>query len=258
MSEQVIVAFIFGVAFFVALIVLAMKFPHPTLFQYNVFRIILAIAAAGFAAMIPGFINLEFKPVSEMLIRAGGAIAVFVIVFFFNPAQLAIQNTVVDEDGGTNDSVKSNPLLSSVWDSLDHNLQDAFALAANAASREGKDIISTRTLFASLRRLHPGRLTEFFDQLPADALPKPVPDDIPVDTRALEGIRQFSPCVQDSINHLTPSATAERKLTSEDVFIDISKHGTGKSVRRLRTHEVDVAKINKLVGQLGWKVVERV
>jgi hypothetical protein len=40
--------------------------------------------------MFPGFINIEVKPTTGLLIRAGVALAVFVIVFFFNPARLAI------------------------------------------------------------------------------------------------------------------------------------------------------------------------
>lgn len=88
LTSQIIVAFIFGVFFIVAMLVLALKFPKPTLFQYNIFRVVFALAAAGVAAMIPGFINLEVKPSVGLLIRAGGALAVFIIVFFFNPAQL--------------------------------------------------------------------------------------------------------------------------------------------------------------------------
>jgi hypothetical protein len=50
---------------------------------------VLALAAAGAGAMIPGFINLDLKPTEGLIVRAGGALAVFVIVFFFNPARLA-------------------------------------------------------------------------------------------------------------------------------------------------------------------------
>src|SRR5262245_15907864 len=77
-------AFGFGVVFIVATLALAIAFPNPTLFQFTVFRIVLALAAAGVAAMIPGFIELQ---VSEW-IRAGGALAVFVLVYFYNPASL--------------------------------------------------------------------------------------------------------------------------------------------------------------------------
>jgi hypothetical protein len=90
-QQQVIIAFIFGVVFVVALLVLAIAFPTPTPFQYTVFRIVLALAAAGVAAMIPGFLNVELSPIKSMAIRAGGAVAVFVIVYFFNPAGLAIE-----------------------------------------------------------------------------------------------------------------------------------------------------------------------
>lgn len=257
LTAQIIIAFAFGVTFVVALMVLAIKFPRPTPFQYNVFRIVLSLAAAGAAAMIPGFINIEVNPTTGLLIRAGGALAVFVIVFFFNPAQLAIQS---ETDTHGNDSTVSsiaNPILQPVWDGLDHNLQDAFALAATAARREGKDIVSTRTLFAALRRLHPDPLSAFFDQLPADALPEPIADNIESDPSAINGIRSFSGCVQDSLTNLSPRATPENKLASEDVFIDIARHGNGASVRRLRTHGVDVERINEIVRQLGWRVTER-
>jgi hypothetical protein len=93
MSAQVLTAFTFGTVFVISLIVLAIKFPKPTPFQYNVFRIVLALAAAGVAAMIPGFIDLQLSPSAQLLIRAGGAIAVFVIIFFFNPAQLVAHDT---------------------------------------------------------------------------------------------------------------------------------------------------------------------
>jgi hypothetical protein len=75
-------AFGFGVVFVVTMLVLAILFPNPTPFQYTVFRIVLALAAAGVAAMIPGILELEFAG----WIRAGGALAVFVVVYFYNPA----------------------------------------------------------------------------------------------------------------------------------------------------------------------------
>ena len=80
-------AYGFGVLFIIVILILAIVFPTPTKFQYTVFRIVLALAAAGIAAVIPGFLQVE---VSTM-VRAGGAIAVFVIVFFFSPAQLAVE-----------------------------------------------------------------------------------------------------------------------------------------------------------------------
>lgn len=83
-KDEKLLAFIFGVIFIIALIILAIAFPQPTSFQYTVFRIVLALAAAGAAAMFPGFIEVAVPG----WLRAGGALAVFVIVFFYNPASL--------------------------------------------------------------------------------------------------------------------------------------------------------------------------
>jgi hypothetical protein len=79
---EVAAAFSFGVIFIITLIVLAIAFPNPTSFQYTVFRIVLAMSVAGVMAIIPGYIEVRWK----QCIQAGGAIAAFVIVYFFSPA----------------------------------------------------------------------------------------------------------------------------------------------------------------------------
>ena len=81
-------AFGFGVVFVTTLLVIAIAFPNPTPFQYSVFRLVLALAAAGVAAMIPGFISVQLKD----WVRAGGALAVFVLSYFYNPAALVVEN----------------------------------------------------------------------------------------------------------------------------------------------------------------------
>ena len=83
-ERQVAVAF--GKVFVITMLALAVWVPNPTPFQYTVFRIVLALATAGLAATIPGFIEVTFPN----WIRAGGALAVFVIVFFYNPASLVV------------------------------------------------------------------------------------------------------------------------------------------------------------------------
>jgi dienelactone hydrolase len=91
MDTQIIVAFIFGVAFIVTMLALAIFFPRPEPFQYMVFRVTLALAAAGVAAMIPGFISLNINPSAAVVIRAGGAVAVFLIVYFLSPAAVVAE-----------------------------------------------------------------------------------------------------------------------------------------------------------------------
>jgi uncharacterized membrane protein YedE/YeeE len=88
MTTQMLVAFVFGVVFVSGLILLAVFFPRPTPFQYIVFRIVLSLAAAGVAAMIPGFLSLQLNPSQYLFLRAGGALAVFAVIYFLNPARL--------------------------------------------------------------------------------------------------------------------------------------------------------------------------
>lgn len=83
-SQERLVAVLFGAAFLIALLVLAIAFPQPTAFQYLVFRVVLAVAAAGFVSMTPGFLNITLSN----WLKAGGALAVFVVVYFFSPAAL--------------------------------------------------------------------------------------------------------------------------------------------------------------------------
>lgn len=79
-------AFLFGIIFVICLLALAVFFPTPTPFQYMVFKTVLSLAAAGVAAMIPGFLQVNVSG----WIRAGGALAVFVIAYFYNPASLVV------------------------------------------------------------------------------------------------------------------------------------------------------------------------
>jgi hypothetical protein len=83
-NYEKILAFVFGVIFVVVLLYAAFAVPNPTAFQYTVFRIVLALAAAGVAAMFSGFLTIQ---ISNWL-KAGGALAVFAIVYFYAPAAL--------------------------------------------------------------------------------------------------------------------------------------------------------------------------
>jgi DNA-binding MarR family transcriptional regulator len=98
----------FGVIFIVTLLVLAVLFPHPTAFQLLVFRTTLALSAAGIAAAIPGFLNLSMD-VTGLAVRAGGALAVFVLVYRLNPARTIAQETQADHS----ESVSTTPRIRS-------------------------------------------------------------------------------------------------------------------------------------------------
>jgi hypothetical protein len=83
-SSERLIAVICGVVFVSVILVIALFIPTPTPFQYTIFRIVLALAAGGFVSMTPGFIEANVGNV----IRGGGALAVFVIVYFYAPAAL--------------------------------------------------------------------------------------------------------------------------------------------------------------------------
>lgn len=98
---QMILAFCFGCVFIVIclLLYLLVLFIPPTadiIFVHSfldALRIVLALAAAGVASVIPGFLELLFKTqlstVGNIGVRAGGAIAVFALIYLYNPAEVA-------------------------------------------------------------------------------------------------------------------------------------------------------------------------
>ncbi|MEM7231096.1 MAG: hypothetical protein AAF517_02910 [Planctomycetota bacterium] len=87
---SLILAFVFGVVFVSVLLAIAILLPEPTPTQFFVFRVVLALAASGVAAVIPGLLNVEVAPFPKTAIRAGGALGIFVIVYFFSPAGMVV------------------------------------------------------------------------------------------------------------------------------------------------------------------------
>lgn len=70
--------------FTVVLIGLAIAFEHPTNFQMFIFRFVASMVAGCAGVILTGFVEVRFGK----WLRAGGAFALFVIVYFLNPAQL--------------------------------------------------------------------------------------------------------------------------------------------------------------------------
>lgn len=81
---QIASAFLFGFIILTVMLGIAILYPYPSSFQLFVFRVVLALAAGGVAAMLPGFLTITLPP----FLRAGGAIAVFAVIYFYNPATL--------------------------------------------------------------------------------------------------------------------------------------------------------------------------
>jgi len=87
-DPNTLMAFVFGVVFCIAILAIAVFVRNPTPLLVTVIKIIIALSAAGIAATVPGFLKVELSPTTAISIRAGGAIAIFVLVFFFTPAGL--------------------------------------------------------------------------------------------------------------------------------------------------------------------------
>ncbi len=155
------------------------------------------------------------------------------------------------------ESAKMAPVLALHWDRLDRKLQDAFALAATQATGAGKTYISTSTLFAALRRLRNAPMPEMLDAMPDGAMGAPAPAHIIPDYACLHRITELSPCVTRSLENLAPKVGSDSVLSSEDMFVDIARFGTGKSTIRMRTNGVDPDWIVNKVNKLDWRVLSR-
>lgn len=71
-----------GLGLMIGIVLLLVFVPCPSSSQYAVFRIVLAMALAGFAAVIPGFLTFKYK----QALSAGGALAVFALAYLVDPA----------------------------------------------------------------------------------------------------------------------------------------------------------------------------
>lgn len=71
--------FFFGVVFISVLIYISIRYPDTIQEYFGIYKVILSIACAGIASLIPGFFNIRYKS----MIRAGGALGVFTFIFLF-------------------------------------------------------------------------------------------------------------------------------------------------------------------------------
>lgn len=85
MRVETILAFLFGLIFCGILAYAGLRTepipPQPFFFL----RVLSALSAAGIAAVIPGFIHLKIAHRGVLSLRAGGALAVFVLIYLVNP-----------------------------------------------------------------------------------------------------------------------------------------------------------------------------
>jgi hypothetical protein len=76
-----LLAFVFGIVFLTTMLGFAYFVPNPSPFSQWVFVVTTSLAGAGIGAVIPGILNVTLP-----YARAGGALAVFLLVFLNKPA----------------------------------------------------------------------------------------------------------------------------------------------------------------------------
>jgi small-conductance mechanosensitive channel len=93
MTGQVIAGWVSGIAFMllllgIALFILLRKNEEPISPEaFFIFRVVLALAGAAFALILIGFLEVEAVWAS-VTIRAGGTLAVFILLYLVNPPAL--------------------------------------------------------------------------------------------------------------------------------------------------------------------------
>ncbi|MGL6492343.1 hypothetical protein ACSZNX_15135 [Aeromonas veronii] len=88
---QLITSIVIGVITLFASVVLSILYPEPTQYQEFILRGLFAISLASLASLTPGFINLNARlrgGGSYFMIYAGGAIAIFVLIWLVNPPKI--------------------------------------------------------------------------------------------------------------------------------------------------------------------------
>jgi hypothetical protein len=102
-------AFAFGCVALAIVLWLAFRAETLNEQQFEILRIVLALAGGGVGAVIPGFLDVSVKASTKLALRAGGALAVFVVLYFWSPAhwQPSHDGTVIQHTEGPDSPIQS-------------------------------------------------------------------------------------------------------------------------------------------------------
>jgi hypothetical protein len=99
---EIWLAFLFGCIALAAVLWLAFRGDSVNNQQFEILRIVLALAGGGVGAVIPGFLDVNVNTGTKLALRAGGALAVFVVLYFWSPAHWApLPGPVIQHTAGT-------------------------------------------------------------------------------------------------------------------------------------------------------------
>jgi hypothetical protein len=83
--DMTLMAFGSALIFIATILTLVVLIKNPSALQAHIFLAVLALAAGGFSSALPGLLNVKMRLSKRLVIGATGALAVFVIVYFFVP-----------------------------------------------------------------------------------------------------------------------------------------------------------------------------
>ncbi len=141
---------------------------------------------------------------------------------------------------------------------MNPELKDILGLAELISRRKGKEKTSTKDFFAALVTMKPESLKSLLQELEAKkALPKSVDSDLLNLPRKLSNNRPLSGCLTESLNELEEISDESLNISAADMFVDVSKHGKGKSVAKLRRRGVGEKEIENYVAEFSLEVKRR-
>ena len=111
MSDRLLL-FIFGVAFLTVLTYAGLRRrPFISGPQFFFLRIVAALAGAGVAASLPGTLSVEIVGFAGVLVKAGGALSVFVLIYLVNPPAILRSKDVAYQRRGDDRKDLNMPVI---------------------------------------------------------------------------------------------------------------------------------------------------
>ncbi len=104
----IVLAFAFGCVCIAVVLALAFKGSSLDDRQFEILRIVLALAGGGVGGVIPGFLDLNMKAGAKLALHAGGGLAVFVVLYFWSPAHWVTGSVSQHTDGANSPAINGN------------------------------------------------------------------------------------------------------------------------------------------------------
>src|SRR5690242_20511838 len=93
--------FILGILGIASMVRLAVAIPEPTEAQFNVIRTVIALGGAACTMTLTGFLSIKVPLPAKGSIVGGGTLAVFLVLYFFNPATHLVRTSTQEYAGKT-------------------------------------------------------------------------------------------------------------------------------------------------------------